>query len=44
LVVLFEAERGRNALLVNNLQGEIGKKNIELAAENEKLLRTVEQY
>ena len=44
LALLFESERGRSAVVVNSLQGEIGKKNIELAAENERLLRTVEQY
>ena len=44
LALLFESERGRSAVVVNSLQGEIGKKNIELASENERLLRTVEQY
>lgn len=44
LALLFETERGRNSVVVSSLQGEIGKKNIELASENERLLRTVEQY
>ena len=32
LAVIYEGERGRNALVVNGLQGEIGKKNMELAS------------
>lgn len=42
--VLFDAERGRNAVVVNSLQAQIEKKNIELAAENQRLLRTINQY
>lgn len=42
--LIYDAERGRNAVVVSSLQEEIQRKNIELAADNEKLMRTIHQY
>lgn len=31
LAVMFDGERGRNAAVVNGLQSDIGRRNLELA-------------